>query len=52
MKRLLAMLLAAASFQAVAQTYPNKPVHLIISFTPGSSTDIVGRIVAQKLSEM
>lgn len=34
-----------------AQTYPSKPVHVIISFTPGSSTDIVGRIVMQKVSE-
>jgi len=52
MKRILAILLAAASFQAVAQSYPSKPVRMIISFTPGSSTDIVGRIVAAKLSEM
>ena len=36
---------------AHAQSWPTKPVHVIISFTPGSSTDIVGRIVAQKLSE-
>lgn len=34
-----------------AQAYPAKPVHVIISFPPGSSTDIVGRIIAQKLSE-
>jgi tripartite-type tricarboxylate transporter receptor subunit TctC len=53
MRRILAIALAAASLQAFAQQpYPNKPVHMIISFTPGSSTDIVGRIVAQKLSEM
>lgn len=52
MKYLVAIVLAAASLQAPAQSYPNKAVHLIISFTPGSSTDIVGRIVAQKLSEM
>jgi tripartite-type tricarboxylate transporter receptor subunit TctC len=52
MKRILAIVLAAASLQAAAQSYPNKPVHMVISFTPGSSTDIVGRIVAQKLSEM
>ena len=44
--------LLAFSALATAQSYPNKPVHLIISFTPGSSTDIVGRIVAAKLSEM
>ncbi len=37
---------------AAAQAYPTKPVHVIISFTPGSSTDIVGRIVSQKLSEL
>jgi len=47
-----AVLLAAFALQAGAQGYPNKPVRLIISFTPGSSTDIIGRVVAQKLSEM
>src|SRR5260370_34682393 len=47
-----AMALAAAASQASAQSYPSKPVHVIISFTPGSSTDIVGRIVSQKLSEI
>ena len=47
-----AMVLAAAASQAWAQGYPNKPVHVIISFTPGSSTDIVGRVVSQKLSEI
>jgi len=44
--------LVAAASQAWAQGYPSKPVHVIISFTPGSSTDIVGRIVSQKLSEI
>ena len=55
MKRWKFVLLAAvAAFtaQAMAQSYPTKPVHVIISFTPGSSTDIVGRIVIQKLTEM
>ena len=49
-----ALLAAAAAFatQAVAQSYPTKPVHVIISFTPGSSTDIVGRIVMNKVSEI
>jgi tripartite-type tricarboxylate transporter receptor subunit TctC len=51
MMKALAAVLAAVSLQAVAQGYPTKPVHAIISFTPGSSTDIVGRVVAQKLSE-
>jgi tripartite-type tricarboxylate transporter receptor subunit TctC len=44
--------LAAVAAPASAQGFPNKPVHVVISFTPGSSTDIVGRIVFQKVSEM
>jgi len=42
----------AFALPAGAQGFPNKPVRLIIAFTPGSSTDIIGRVVAQKLSEM
>ncbi|HYL90380.1 MAG TPA: tripartite tricarboxylate transporter substrate binding protein [Burkholderiales bacterium] len=52
MRRWMLLLLAAFAAQASAQNYPTKPVHMVISFTPGSSTDIVGRIVAQRLSEM
>jgi tripartite-type tricarboxylate transporter receptor subunit TctC len=51
-KLVLGAALAAFALQASAQAYPDKPVHVIISFTPGSSTDIVGRVVAQKLSEI
>src|SRR6266849_3877836 len=50
--RLLMAASAALAMQAFGQGYPNKPVHVIISFTPGSSTDIVGRIVSQKLAEI
>jgi tripartite-type tricarboxylate transporter receptor subunit TctC len=51
MNRLLALLLAGLASQAFAQAYPTKPVRVIVSFTPGSSTDIVGRIVMAKVSE-
>jgi tripartite-type tricarboxylate transporter receptor subunit TctC len=44
--------LAGLALHTAAQSYPTKPVHVVISFTPGSSTDIVGRIVIQKLTEM
>jgi len=50
-RRLLFAALALAASQAVAQGYPNKAVHVVISFTPGSATDIVGRVVSAKLSE-
>lgn len=43
---------AVLAFPAMAQNFPTKPVRLIISFTPGSSTDIIGRVVAAKLQEM
>jgi tripartite-type tricarboxylate transporter receptor subunit TctC len=52
MKKLVAILLALAAGGALAQNYPSKPVRLVISFTPGSSTDIIGRAVAAKLQEM
>jgi len=52
LKLLAGALLAGSALHAAAQSYPTKPVHVVISFTPGSSTDIVGRIVIQKLTEM
>jgi len=41
----------AVAQSALAQNFPTKPVHVVISFTPGSSTDIVGRLVMGKVSE-
>jgi len=52
MKRLIALLLALCAGSALAQGYPNKPVRVVVAFTPGSSTDIIGRAVAAKLQEM
>jgi len=51
MRLIMAALAAAfAATAAHAQTYPTKPVHVIVPFTPGSATDVVARTVAQALS--
>lgn len=36
---------------AIAQTYPAKPVKLVVPFPPGGSLDLTGRLLAQKLTE-
>lgn len=51
MRLLWAVLLALAAAIAQAQSYPAKPVRLIIPFPPGGSNDLVGRAVAAQLGE-
>ena len=45
---LLAALRCAAA--ASAQTYPDKPIKMIVPFPPGGPIDTMGRVVAQNLS--
>src|SRR5438034_2251050 len=45
-----ALLLFAAP--AFAQTYPNRPIHLIVPYPAGGGTDFFARLVGQKMSEL
>src|SRR5688572_26184127 len=39
------------SGSVLGQSYPAKPIKLVIPFPPGGSTDVIGRLVGQKLSD-
>ena len=53
MKRLLTMLVLGftVAHAALADTWPSKPVSLLVPFPPGGSSDVIGRILGVKLSE-
>jgi tripartite-type tricarboxylate transporter receptor subunit TctC len=46
-----AAIFGAGAAAVWAQTYPTKPVRVVIPFPPGQATDVIGRIVAQKLGD-
>ena len=48
--RVCALVLFAVAVQSHAQTYPSKPVRVVVPFAPGSTSDIVGRMIADRLT--
>lgn len=47
----LAGAVLCASAAAQADRYPNRPIRVVVPFTPGGSNDLIGRIIGQKLTE-
>jgi tripartite-type tricarboxylate transporter receptor subunit TctC len=50
-RRTAGLLLAWSACAAWGQTWPNKPIRMVVAFPPGGPTDIVSRVIAQRLSE-
>lgn len=51
-RTMIGVVLALCATLAFGQAYPSKPVKVIVPFTPGSATDILGRTIGQKLQEL
>ena len=51
-REILVLLTAALTGVAGAQTYPNKPIQLQVSFAPGGTTDLLARILAEPLGKI
>jgi tripartite-type tricarboxylate transporter receptor subunit TctC len=51
-KIIMMLVLSACALPVLAQGYPQRPVRVIIGFPPGSGTDIMGRVVIQKVTDL
>jgi len=49
-KKILISLAAIAVFPAISQTYPDKPIKVIIGFAAGGPTDVIARVLAQDMT--
>src|ERR1700741_3380534 len=52
MFRFFFLMLAFISSSVIAQSFPSKPVRLIVTYPPGGSSDLMARVFGQKLSEV
>ncbi len=49
---IVALSLVLPAGQALAQAFPNKPIRVVVPYAPGGATDIMGRVVAQRMGEI